>query len=387
MGYAYYPFFFVILFGAALLIASLCGHRDSLRRGAACLAVILAAGTANLAPTLLAWAHDGRPASLDYKRPEEADTFGLRIRDLVMPSSASRIPPLAALGRRVESVAWPLRGESRHAKLGMAATIGFLIALAAVVGWRPVVDDRGRATIQAAACLVIALVIVAVPGGLGSIFNTFVTPQFRCYNRVVPLISFMSLAVLGTWLSARVGRMPRGAGMAAWLGVLACGLVEQDVAAAIRMRALETSGERRELAAFVADVEEALPDATTVWMLPATGFPVDSGSGAMGEFDHAKPVLFSKRLRWSWPAFGARWERLADDIGDGSTSDSVERGRSAGFDAIWLDGAGDARIVAAASEAIAASGGRLIRESADGRYRVYSMTALPSDERPQESTR
>ncbi|MBU6309325.1 MAG: hypothetical protein KJS77_06240 [Planctomycetes bacterium] len=386
-GYAYYPFFFAILFGAALLVAFLRGRHESLRRGAVCLAVLLAAGAANLAPTLLAWAHDGRPASLDYKRPEEADTFGLRIRDLVMPSSASRIPPLAAVGRRVESIAWPLRGESRHAKLGVAATIGFLIALAAVVGWRPLVGDRGRATIHAAACLIIALVIVAVPGGLGSIFNTFVTPQFRCYNRVVPLISFLSLTALGTWLSAMFGRLPRWARMAAWLGVLAGGLVEQDVAAAIRSRARETSSERCELAAFVADVEEALPDATTVWMLPTTGFPVDRGSGVMREFDHAKPVLFSKRLRWSWPVFGTRWERLADEIGDGSTRGSVERGRSAGFDAIWLDGAGDAEIVAAASEAITAAGGRLIRESADRRYRVYSITALPSDERPQASTR
>ena len=387
LGFAYYPFFFAILFGAALLVASLRGRQGSWRRGTACLAVILAAGTANLAPTLLAWAHDGRPASLDYKRPEEADTFGLRIRDLVMPSSASRFPPLAALGRRVESVAWPLRGESRHAKLGLAATIGFLIALAAIVGWKPVHDDRGRATVHAAACLIVALVIVAVPGGLGSIFNTFVTPQFRCYNRVVPLISFLSLAALGTWLSATFASMPRRARMAAWLGVLVGGLVEQDVAAAIRSRALDTARERRELAGFVADVEAALPDATTVWMLPATGFPVDGGSGAMREFDHAKPVLFSKRLRWSWPAFGARWERLADEIGDGSTSDSVERARSAGFDAVWLDGAGDARIVASASEAIVSAGGRLVRESADRRYRVYAIPAVGGEERPQESPR
>ena len=387
LGYAYSPFFLAILTSVALLVASLRGQRDSLRRGVTCLAVILVAGTANLAPTVLAWAHDGRPASLDYKRPEEADTFGLRIRDLVMPSSASRIPPLAALGRRIESVAWPLRGESRHAKLGLAATIGFFIALAAAVGWRPPMDDRGRATIHAAACLIIALLMVAVPGGLGSIFNVFVTPQFRCYNRVVPLISFLSLATLGAWLSAAVARMPRGTEVAVWLGVLVCGLVEQDVAAAMRSRALETSGERHDLATFVTDVEEALPDATAVWMLPASRFPVDDGSGAMREFDHAKPVLFSKRLRWSWPVFGARSERLADEVGDGSTSDSVARGRAAGFDAVWLDGAADARFVEAATNAITATGGRLVRASADGRFRVYSLPAVPDDERLQELTR
>jgi len=387
LGYVYYPFFYAILLVAALLVAFVRCRRDALRRGVACLTVVLMAGAVNLAPTVIAWANDGRPASLDYKQPGEADTFGLRIRDLVMPSSASRIPPLAALGRRVEGVAWPLRGESRHAKLGLAATIGFLIAIAALVGWRPPVDDRGRATLNAAGCLIIAILIVAVPGGLGSIFNTFVTPQFRCYNRMVPLISFLSLVALGTWLSATLVRIPRTAAVAVWCGVLACGLFEQDVAASIRSRAAETSLERRSLGEFVAEVEDALPDGASVWMLPVMAFPVDAGSGAMREFDHAKPILFSKRVRWSWPSFGPRQERLSAEIGDGTTTASVERGRDAGYDAVWLDGAGDASVVAAAGDAVIAAGGRLVRESPDGRYRVYSLAIGRTDGRPQEASR
>ena len=213
------------------------------------------------------------------------------------------------------------------------------------------------------------------------------TPQFRCYNRVVPLVAFLSLAALGTWLSAAVARMPRRAGVAVWLGVLLFGLIEQDVAAAIRSRASEASAERRELAAFVADVEQARPDLTTVWMLPATGFPVDGGSGAMREFDHARPILFSKRLRWSWPAFGCRWERLATEIGDGSTTASVERAASAGFDAVWLDRAGNERAVVAAGDAIIAAGGTLVRESPDGRYSVYSLPGALDDGLTQDSAR
>jgi phosphoglycerol transferase len=387
LGYVYYPFFYAILFVAALLVAFIRCRRDSLRRGAVCLTVVLMAGAVNLAPTVIAWARDGRPASLDYKQPGEADTFGLRIRDLVMPSSASRIPLLAALGRRVEAVAWPLRGESRHAKLGLAATIGLLVALAALVGWRPPMDERGRVALNAAGCLIIALLIVAVPGGLGSIFNTFVTPQFRCYNRVVPLVSFLCLAALGTWLSASLARMPRRAAVAVWFGVLACGLFEQDVAASIRSRAAETSLERRGLGEFVAEVEETLPDGGSVWMLPVTAFPVDAGSGTMREFDHAKPILFSKRLRWSWPSFGSTQERLSAEIGDGTTTASIERGSDAGYDAVWLDGAGDASVVTAAANAVVAAGGRLVRESADGRYRVYALAKGPTDRRSQEAGR
>jgi hypothetical protein len=376
IGYAYYPFFYALLFSIALLVAGLAGHRHAFRRGLACLALIVAGGTANLIPTVMARAAEGPLAALDYKRPEEADTYGLRLRDLVMPSAASRIPPLAAIGRRIEAVAWPLPGESRHAKLGLAATAGVVAALAALVGWRPAVEARGLRDLRAVACLVVGLVLVAAPGGLGSIFNTFVTPEFRCYNRLVTVISFLGLAALGIWLSAAFARLPRHAIEAAWLAVLSCGLVEQDVAAAIRTRSAETSLERQSLATFVADVESSLPRGGRIWMLPPTGFPVDGGSGGMREFDHAKPGLLSHELAWSWPTFGAKASHLSAEIGDGTTAGSVARGRAAGFTAAWVDGAGAPSVVAATVQAIEAAGGRLLRQSADKRYRVYDLTPV-----------
>ena len=380
IGYVYYPFFYTILFVSALLIAGLSGRRESLRRGLACMAVIIVAGGANLVPTLAARAAEAPLAGLDYKRPEEADVYGLRLRDLVMPSAVSRIPPLAAVGRRVDAVAWPLPGESRHAKQGLAATIGMLAALTALFGWRPASDERQTANLRAAACLIVALVFVAVPGGLGSIFNTFVTAEFRCYNRLVTLVSFLGLAALGIALATAFTRLPQRVAAAAWLVVLACGLIDQDVAAAIRGRAAETTAERHTLAAFVAEVEATLPPRTRIWTLPATGFPVDTASGAMREFDHAKPGLFSRLLTWSWPSFGGRAARLAAEIGDGTTAASIARGRDAGFTAIWLDAAGDPAVVAATDRAIGTAGGRLVRQSNDRRYRIYDLSPDTANE-------
>lgn len=376
IGYVYYPFFYAIVFAIALLVASLAGRRHSLRRGLACLAVIIAGGSANLIPTVMARAAEGPLAAVDYKRPEEADTYGLRLRDLVMPSGASRIPPLAAIGRRIEAVAWPLRGESRHAKLGLVATVGVVVALAALVGWRPPAGARGLRDLRAAACLIVGLLLVAVPGGLGSIVNTFITPEFRCYNRLVTVISFLGLAALGTWLSSALARLPRPAARAAWLMVLACGLIEQDVAAAIRTRSTETSLERQRLATFVDGLEASLPRGGRIWMLPPTEFPVDRGSGAMREFDHAKPGLLSHELTWSWPAFGFKATQLAAEIGDGTTAGSVVRARAAGFTAAWVDAAGAPPAVAATIRAIERAGGRLLQQSPDGRYRVYDLAPV-----------
>jgi hypothetical protein len=75
------------------------------------------------------------------------------------------------------------------------------------------------------------------------------------------------------------------------------------------------------------------------------------------------------------------------EIVHGTTTASIERGSHAGYDAVWLDGAGQANVVASAGDAVVAAGGRLVLESADGRYRVYVLAKGRTDERSQEAGR
>jgi hypothetical protein len=376
LGYVYWPFFHAITLSAALGIAWLVGARGAIPRGLACLVIVVAVGAANLAPTLASWARDGRPATLDYKGPGEADVFGLRIRDLVMPSSLSIVPPLAALGRTIEEVDWPLPGESRLAKLGLVATAGFLIAIAVLLRWQPAVAPPLRPVVRGAASLVLVLVLVAVPGGFGSIFNALVTPQFRCYNRVVAPLAFLSLVAVAACVERLVERRRPWVAACAWGGLLLVGIVDQNVAAATRARATETAAERARVASFVATVEAALPDGAAVCMLPFTPFPLDAGHGSMAPFDHAKPYLFSRHARWSWPMFGRRHERLLEAIGDPVSDGFTARVRGAGYGFVWLDRSAPAEEVSVIEAAVTAAGGLLAHDDPSGRYGVFDLSRV-----------
>ena len=375
LGYVYWPFFHAILFVAALALAALTGRREALPRGAVCLSAIVAAASLNLAPTLASWAQEGRPATLDYKQPEEADVFALKIRDMIMPASTSLIPALAAVGRHIEQVGWPLPSESSHAKLGLVAAVGFLLSLAVLAGCRPPVDEGLTSVVRAAASLVLVLVTVAMTGGFGSLFNAFVAPQFRCYNRVSIMIGFLGLVGSTACISrllSRTGWRPWPCRLV-WAALLACGIVEQNSGATIRARSDETQRQRHAVESFVRTTEAKLPPDAAIMMLPITPFPLDPGRGRMLNFDHAKPYLFSSRLRWSWPTFGPRHEQLAVALGGPDEAGFVSRIRGSGFDFIWVDRAAPADEIAPLETAITTAGGRLLLEDPAGRYRVYAI--------------
>lgn len=372
LGFVYYSFFLAVTFAHALAIAWLTGRRGSLRRGLTCLGLLLVGAALNVAPVAVDWAVRGKPAELAYRTPQDADIFSLRIRDLILPSEHTPIPGLKWLGRRVAEVPWPLPTESRFAKLGTLGALGFVVCLWVLAGVRPPGDPRHARVVRAAATLVLVLVMVGVMGGFGSIFNLFVTPTIRCYNRVMPLLAVLALVPCASILHVVSGRSgSRFAAAAVSAGVLLFGLVEQNTAAPIRTAAARLGAERADLERFVQAVERDAPAGAAVLMLPATAFPVDHGCGRMPAYDHARAYLFSRRLRWSWPVFGPRQRALLESLGPVAEAGFVGRVRAAGFAYAWLDRYGaDAE---AAETALEAGGCELVHADAGGRYRCYAL--------------
>lgn len=378
LGYVYYPFFHALVLAFALGLAWLTGRRDGLRRGLACLLVLLVAAAANLAPTLVARAREGSGPAVDLKHPAEADIFALRLRDLIVPAGTSLIPPLAAIGRRVEAIDWPLTNENRHAKLGLIGSLGFLVGLAALAGYRPPVPPELDSATRAAASLTLFLVLLAVAGGFGSLFNALVSPQIRCYNRVAPLLLFLALLISGGCLTRMLRGLRPAARGCVWAMVLAFGVVEQNVEAKTRSLAAGAREERAVLEPFVRSLEASLPPAANICMLPFTPFPGDGGSGRMEPYDHAKPWLFSARVRWSWPVFGSRHVSLVAACGDPATPGFVGRLRRAGYSHVWLDMHGRPEEVEPIQQAIDATVATPPQTDSRGRYRVYDLSAMPA---------
>ena len=376
LGFIYYSCFLAVLFIHALAIAWLTGRTAGIARGTACLAAVVAGAAVNLAPVAVSWATAGKPAELAYRTPQDADLFALRIRDLILPSEFTPVPGLRAIGRKVAKTAWPLPTESRIAKIGTVAAVGFVICLWVLVGLAPPGERRHAAAVRAAAVLTLVLVMVGTLGGFGSIFNLFVSPVIRCYNRVAPALAFLALIPVGSLLDAACRGRAAARATALLAAVLGFGLVEQNTAEPLRAAAAAHRAERDRVEAFVRDVERDTTPADTVLMLPATAFPVDHGCGDLPAYDHAKAYLFSGRLRWSWPVFGSRQRALLESLGPGTAPGFVAHARAAGFTHAWLDGRGTG---AADLQAALEAGGAELAQ-ADDRYRFYRLAASGADD-------
>ncbi|MBS0630718.1 MAG: hypothetical protein JSS11_02310 [Verrucomicrobia bacterium] len=376
LGYIYYTFFICFLLAAAIVIAALRGHgRRSILRTLLCLALLLCVTLANLAPTLVHWSSHGKAPNMDYKNPAESELYALRIRDLVLPDQFSPIPPLAAAGKKSAEVPWPISNENTSAKIGTIGAIGFVLALFVLFGAQPRASEGDGMRRNAAAVALLLLLLLSVPGAFGSIFNLFVSADIRAYNRVAPLVGFVSLFMLGSWMDSILPRTGFKAGIAILVAVVfvVFGYFDQDVSARWRNMLGGNAAAADRLRHSIKHLETALPKDSMIFMLPLTGFPPDWDHGPMESYDHAKPTLFSHSLRWSWPQFSLKHESWLNLLGSPSNKLFYERLRQSGFTHVWIDHFGMQGQDAAVAAALQSAGAKPLQTDLPDRYAIYEL--------------
>src|SRR5437764_14098187 len=127
----------------------------------------------------------------------DAETYALKISQLLLPVSGHRLPALAALKSNYWQAA-PLVNETDQATLGLVGSLGFafLLVWAAFRLMGADFKSLNRAdqqTLSLAALLALAATLLATIGGLGSLFALLVSPQIRSYNRISIFIGFFAL--------------------------------------------------------------------------------------------------------------------------------------------------------------------------------------------------
>ncbi len=320
LNYPYYAFFacFLILVASMMAFAADWNRRE-LGRGLVFVGVICLATLLNLAPSLYAWADQGKPVSIPEKHAAEAEQYGLKIRHLVRPVGDDyAFPPFRYWTDREEDARYSFDNENATSRLGIVGTLGFLVLLYSLFA-----PQRAAARLPEplmfvnAARLTLAALLLATVGGFGSLFNLLVSPEIRAYNRVTPFIAFLCLVAIALFADrllagggpSKVRRWAPGA----LAGALLIGLYDAS-------RAAEPLNDRHEairhewtaLAAFVHTLEERLPAGAMVFQLPPLTYLNELGREKMLPLDHIKPYLASTRVHWSYPALSdsiVRWQQ------------------------------------------------------------------------------
>jgi phosphoglycerol transferase len=124
-------------------------------QGAAVIGVICLATTISLTPSFYSWSVHGRPILLPVKHAAEAEQYGLKIRQLVSPVLDSRFPPFRRWNELETKARFSLEDENRNSRLGLVATVGFLLLVAGLLvppaaklaSDPPLLEHAGRLTL------------------------------------------------------------------------------------------------------------------------------------------------------------------------------------------------------------------------------------------------
>jgi phosphoglycerol transferase len=343
--YAFFGCFFLLVAGVAAPL-----YRKSVRHlvvGLILAAVVFAGFLINLVPNMIYIRSQGESRTVE-RGVGEAEAYGLKIAQLLLPIDGHRIPALARLKDRYNMAA-PLVNDNTCATLGAVGSIGFLVLLGWLLFWKPAArqtreDDQPAALLSQLSLLNICGVLLATVGGFGSLFAVLISPQIRSYNRVSIYLAFFSLFAVVLLLEeffrrrASSGRtriiFQSSLGLILLLGIL--DQTGQGIYFVPHYAAF--IAENASDADFVKGIEATVPGGSMIFQLPYIPFPENRPVNKMQDYEHFRPYLHSKNLRWSYGAIkerdNARWQMTTSSL---PTDQFLETVSLAGFSGVYID--------------------------------------------------
>lgn len=225
------------------------------------------------------------------RKPYEAQAYGLKIINLLLPRPDHRIQALGRIAR--ESINNMGENENAYTSLGVIASLGFIFLLIEV--FRKCNSNR---YIRNLALMNIGMVLVATIGGVGAIV-AYVIPAVRTYNRVSIYICAICLLFVGICLDkiaesvAFHRKSLEGFVYLSLVAVFICfGILDQTVN--------YTQSDQKEIIAscddkqtFIKGIETRMSSGSKIYQLPYTSFPEAA-------YAHINGYLYSDKLNWSF---------------------------------------------------------------------------------------
>ena len=268
---------------------------------------------------------------LGTRNPAEAEVYGLKIVQLVLPVRDHRIPALDRFRKSYDAKA-PCVNENGTASLGIVASIGLLLALVWTLSSCPAREAHREDQKRFVAFMVVGAILLSTTGGLASLMAFGVNPTMRTPNRISIFIAFLCILAVGIFLESikiRLGTSiwKRGIFSIALIVLFIGGVLDQTSESWSIRANPSVSDEKRELfrsrypwgehtgyawsyeedREFVRQVESLLEQDALVFQLPYVPYPEMGMVNRMLDYEHFRPYLHSRSIKWSYGAVRNRW--------------------------------------------------------------------------------
>ena len=298
----------------------------------ASLAIIGAAALAFGLMNLDTWSYrivHGPNAGAVVREYKWLEIYGLKIVDLIVPPVTHRSDLLARFAFQHRADA-PLQDEGSYLGILGILSLGLLTFTTAAAVIRKRFEEIPPETWQ-----VSWILAMFTTGGLNAIIGAFGFTMFRTGCRY----SVVILAIVLLFAARRMASLPLRSGLASLLAILAAAVVLWDQVPRppdikeTQAIAFQIESDQE----IVEKMEAALPPGAMVFQIPIMEFP-ESPSPGLSPYDHLRPYLFTKHLRYSFGSMKGRedtqWQR---DLTKLSLEDAVKKLRELGFRAILIN--------------------------------------------------
>jgi len=332
----YFPFFFCFL----LLLGGITGALKQQSVRPAALAVVLTGITAgtvviNLSPSII-YKYKHGDAGVVRRAPAEAEKYGLKISQLVLPITGHRV----GVFDRIKSFHNDnsMLSEDDASSLGLVGSIGFLALLGQLLRRKDLVAG-GEGLLHDLSRLNVFSVLLGVVGGFGLLFALYVSSGIRAYNRISIFIAFFSLMAVGLGVEHIYRRTLKARSILYVVLAVAfvAAFLDQTTSAYVPTYE-KTKAEFLNDRQFISHIEASVPAGAMIFQLPYIPFPEHPEVHKMADYDHLRGYLHSKNLRWS---FGTMKNRDADlaqrRVASLAPAELAKTLAVAGFSGIYVD--------------------------------------------------
>lgn len=302
----YYAGFSLMIMAIALiyrLIRKGCQRRDVAY--VRYLFILIGSMMGSVLPKILYSLIHGRNTIVAVRTPIEAEIYGLRIVQMLLPASFSRLGGLSRITAKYVN-GNPYINENQCASLGVIASIGFI--LLCIYLWISFIKKKGSFLGDFCSLCVLTCILFATVGGFSSLFSLLITPQLRAYNRISIYILCFSLLFLAVIIkSFNCKSYIKWIVLGAFLVIAFYDQIVVAPSTGSNWDGFETQAEIYD--DFYSQVEGILPEQAMVYQLPFIGFPESISIENMGCYDQLSAYIFTNDLKWSHGGVKGRNEK------------------------------------------------------------------------------
>lgn len=293
----------------------------------------------NIAPNIINKNLNGNNPEVAVRSASEAETYGFKLMQLILPRAGHRETHLASLTQRYNESS-PLVNENVTSSLGVVGTAGLaglLIVLIAALSGRKI-DTKLSLLVM----LVFVFFLFGTIGGLGSLFSSVISSSIRGWNRVSIFVAFGAIAAFFIILQIFINRYfsPERAKIAFFgcaLIVGGIGMYDQTTPACLACNE-QTKAAFESDRNFVAEIEKNMPTGGAIYQLPYMPFPEVAPLHRLHTYDLSVGFLHSKELRWSYAGMkGREGDLFYRALAQESVEKQLEVINRMGFSGIYID--------------------------------------------------